>query len=321
MKNTFIALAILALSSAALAQTSTCNGTGACSPDERANTTTVGDNRNGQIATGGSIANGANVQAYGGVSRNTNTTGASTSSSTTGASTSNATSGPSTSTSTSGASTSSSTGGTVGNTSASVAAGAVQNTINAGTHTATIGNTSSSSGGNTLTGGTVSGVAGVNGGINISSATTADVAGIQAQADRDVARTNSDAVRYVSDHQLRNTPNVATAALTSSNDTCMGSVSAGGSGPGFSIAVGSTYKDSNCVMLKNSRELWNMGFKAAAVALMCTDSSNKEALELTGYVCPQTAKDQQRVSANASAPSQQYTDPIVRDRMGLPALK
>jgi hypothetical protein len=42
-------------------------------------------------------------------------------------------------------------------------------------------------------------------------------------------------------------------------------------------------------MLKNSRELWNMGMKAASLALMCTDKANKEALEITGFICPQTA--------------------------------
>lgn len=296
MKKTLIALALIAMSGVSFAQESntgtTCVGTGACSPP--ANTNTVGDNRNGQIAAGGSIANGANVQAYGGVSRNTNTntTGASTSTSSSGGNT--LTGGASTSSATGG--TSSATGGSVGNTSA--AGGNVGNVSTGGN------NLTATNGGNSLTGGAVS-----------QTVNTVDAHSLE------VARANADAIRYAADHQLRNTPSIANAALTSSNDTCMGSVSVGGSGPGFSIGVGSTYKDDNCVMLKNSREMWNMGFKAAAVALMCTDKANKEALELTGYVCPQTAKEQQRVSANAVAPSPQYTDPIVRQRMGLPPLK
>ncbi len=288
MKKTLIALAIFTLSGVAFAEnasTSTCNGTGACSPVTSANTATVGDNRNGQVAVGGAIANGANVQAYGGTTtstnRNVNTTGAST------ATVGNVTS-------STGASTSSATGGTVGN----LSTGASTSSSTTGASTS-----SSTSGGNTMTGGAVS----VNMADNSSTV--------------EAARAHADALRYAADHQLRNTPSVANAALTSSNDTCMGSVSAGGSGPGFGLAIGSTYKDDNCVMLKNSREMWNMGFKAAAVALMCTDKANKEALELTGYVCPQTAKEQQRAAANASAPSPQYTDPIVRARMGLPPLK
>jgi hypothetical protein len=50
--------------------------------------------------------------------------------------------------------------------------------------------------------------------------------------------------------------------------------------------LGKTYTDTNCVRLKNSRELWNMGMKAAALALMCKDEENREALEVTGYQCP-----------------------------------
>ncbi len=281
MKKTLIALAIFTLSGVAFAEnasTSTCNGTGACSPVTSANTATVGDNRNGQVAVGGAIANGANVQAYGGTTtstntnRNVNTTGAST-----------ATVGNT-----------SATGGSVGNTSATGGASTSSSTTGAST-------SSSTSGGNTMTGGAV----------NVNMADNS--------ATVEAARAHADALRYAADHQLRNTPSVANAALTSSNDTCMGSVSVGGSGPGFGIAVGSTYKDDNCVMLKNSRELWNMGFKAAAMALMCTDSANKDALELTGFVCPQTARAQR--GAVQAAPSEQHTDPIVRKRLGLPPLK
>ena len=323
LKKTLIAFAILALSGVSFAAdlappSSTCNGTLACSGNP-----TVGDNRNGQTVGVGQIANGGQI--IGGAATSTSGAATSTSGAANSTSTSGSTSGNSTSTSgsTSGAATTSNGAG----------AGAITNT-NSGNSTSgsTSGAASTTSGAITASGGTnsnagingqssVSGVAGVNGGINISSAMTADVAGIQAQADRDVARTNADAARYATDRQLRNTPSVATAALTSSNDTCMGSVSAGGSGPGFSLAIGSTYKDDNCVMLKNSREMWNMGFKAAAMALMCTDRANREALELTGFVCPQTARDQQRASFNAATQSPEYTDPIVRSRMGLPPLK
>lgn len=110
---------------------------------------------------------------------------------------------------------------------------------------------------------------------------------ISAQAARDVADTTV---------KIKNTPSVNGQALVSSNDTCMGSASGSANMPGFGISIGKTYTDNNCVMLKNSRELWNMGMKAAAMALMCTDSANKEALELTGYICPQTARDNAKKS-------------------------
>jgi hypothetical protein len=142
---------------------------------------------------------------------------------------------------------------------------------------------------------------------------------------RDVAATNAAAQTAAAESlkPIKNTPAIGLSQLTSSNDTCMGSVSVGGSGPGFSIGVGTTFTDGNCVMLKNSRELWNMGMKGAAMALMCNDANNKAALELTGYECPQTtkAKKDAEAAAAAQAPAKTsangYTgnDPIVTARL------
>lgn len=162
------------------------------------------------------------------------------------------------------------------------------------------------------------------------------IANINAEAAKAIADKNGETARAVAGttQTIKNTPSIATAALTSSNDTCMGSVSVGGSGPGFSLGIGTTYKDDNCVMLKNSRELWNMGMKGAAMALMCTDKANREALELTGYECPQTTAakkaeaDRAAAAKQAAAPAQagkaeklaaayEGNDPIVQARLGL----
>jgi hypothetical protein len=87
--------------------------------------------------------------------------------------------------------------------------------------------------------------------------------------------------------QARNPVATAVApAIVSSNDTCMGSTSLAGSAVSFGFSAGTTWTDNNCVMLKNSREMWNMGFKGAALARLCMDSLNKEALESTGINCP-----------------------------------
>ena len=149
------------------------------------------------------------------------------------------------------------------------------------------------------------------------------------QTAKDIANINGETARAVAGttQTIKNTPSIATAALVSSNDTCMGSVSVGGSGPGFSIGVGTTYTDGNCVMLKNSRELWNMGMKAASLALMCTDKANREALEITGFECPQTTAARKAEAAKTAAATQTGTaevvasnyqgdDPIVRARLG-----
>ena len=66
----------------------------------------------------------------------------------------------------------------------------------------------------------------------------------------------------------------------------MGSTSLGGSAVSFGFSVGTTWTDTNCLMLKNAREIWNMGFKGAALARLCMDDLNKEALESTGINCP-----------------------------------
>lgn len=143
-----------------------------------------------------------------------------------------------------------------------------------------------------------------------------DIAGINAAVALEIARINSEA-------KIRNTPSVSGPALTSSNDTCMGSSSGSVNAPGIGISLGSTWVDENCKMLKNSRELWNMGMKAASLALMCNDAANKAALELTGFECPQTTAAK-KASAPVAAegvgllkPVAGYTgnDPIVLQRM------
>jgi hypothetical protein len=95
---------------------------------------------------------------------------------------------------------------------------------------------------------------------------------------------------------LKNVPSIGAPALITSNDTCMGTTSGGLAVAGFGLSIGSTWSDDNCIMLKNSREFWNMGMKAASMARMCMDTKNKEALELTGFKCPvrSTPERQQR---------------------------
>jgi hypothetical protein len=148
---------------------------------------------------------------------------------------------------------------------------------------------------------------------------TVQAALINAAAARDVAASMRDTKAVV-----KNTPSVSGPALVSSNDTCMGSTSGSVNIAGLGIGGGTSWVDGNCKMLKNSRELWNMGMKAAALALMCTDTANREALELTGFECPQTtkAKADQAAATKAAAAAQQpeYTDPIVRARLGLPPI-
>lgn len=147
------------------------------------------------------------------------------------------------------------------------------------------------------------------------------------QLDLEIAKVNAEAAARIaainSGAKIKNTPSVSASPLTSSNDTCMGSASGALNVPGFGIGLGKTYIDENCMMLKNSRELWNMGMKAASLALMCNDANNRKALELTGFVCPQTEQERKQhlvpVAQEAQGSTSEYTgnDPIVRSRLGL----
>lgn len=92
-------------------------------------------------------------------------------------------------------------------------------------------------------------------------------------------------VKYSGTQTIKNTPSVSGPPLTTSNDTCMGSTSGSVNIAGLGIGGGSTWTDTNCKRLKNARELWNMGMKAASMALLCKDADNKEALEATGFDC------------------------------------
>ena len=207
--------------------------------------------------------------------------------------------------------------------SASIGEGAVQNTVNGSTQSQSTASTST--GNVSSTGNVTIGCLTNCGGDAVDAAKAAgdadiSVANINKAALVEAAKIQADAIKHASEQKIRNTPSVSGPALTSSNDTCMGSTSGSINLPGLGIGGGSSWVDGNCKMLKNSRELWNMGMKAAAMALMCNDADNREALELTGYECPQTAAKKAK-SEKAAAANEQYTDPIVRQRLGLAALK
>lgn len=123
--------------------------------------------------------------------------------------------------------------------------------------------------------------------------TAAQARAAQALQATPTSATIDENVNYSGTQTIKNVPSVNGPPLTTSNDTCMGSMSGSVNGPGFGFGLGSTWTDRNCVMLKNAREMWNMGMKAAAMALMCTDGNNRMALEITGFVCPQTAAARQ----------------------------
>ena len=160
---------------------------------------------------------------------------------------------------------------------------------------------------------------------------------IEAAKQRDVDRVISDStqrINYDNAQVIRNTPSVSGPSLTTSNDTCMGSTSGSVNIAGLGVGGGTTWVDTDCKRLKNARELWNMGMKGAGVALLCEDTANRKALELTGYVCPQsmTSAELKKAYGNqartasegdgiARVPAaNEPTDPLIRKRIGLPPI-
>ena len=118
-------------------------------------------------------------------------------------------------------------------------------------------------------------------------------------------------IDYSGTYTIKNTPSVNGPNLTTSNDTCMGSTSGSFNIAGLGIGGGTSWTDKNCLMLKNSRELWNMGMKAAALARMCMDDDNRKALELTGFECPQSKKDHDKsADATTTVEPQASTTPV-----------
>ncbi len=137
-------------------------------------------------------------------------------------------------------------------------------------------------------------------------------------------------VQYGGDYTVKNVPTAAPPALTTTlSDTCMGSVSLGVSAVGFGVTGGMTMVDEACVRRLDSREFRSMGMNDVALALLCQSESNRKAIEATGRSCPNVPKQQAEAAAaanvqtyavNAQNSSNQYTDPIVRKRMGLEPL-
>jgi hypothetical protein len=69
---------------------------------------------------------------------------------------------------------------------------------------------------------------------------------------------------------VKSAPSMVAPGLTAAGlETCLGSASAGVSAVGFGVTGGSTYSDEGCQARLDSRTLFAMGLKSAAVARLC----------------------------------------------------
>jgi hypothetical protein len=72
------------------------------------------------------------------------------------------------------------------------------------------------------------------------------------------------------DQTVRNVPTAFAPGLAAAGlETCLGSVSGGGSFVGTGFSFGSTIPDPGCAARLDARTLWSMGLKKAAVARLC----------------------------------------------------
>jgi hypothetical protein len=101
---------------------------------------------------------------------------------------------------------------------------------------------------------------------------------------------------------LTNTPAVFAPGLAAAGlETCLGSVSGGGSFMGGGFSFGTTVPDPGCAARLDSRTLWSMGLKKAAVARLCLqDAIQRSMPEVCAEYLPQ-----QTSSGYAPAPTVQ----------------
>lgn len=110
---------------------------------------------------------------------------------------------------------------------------------------------------------------------------------------------------------------------------CMGGTTAGLQVPNFGVSLGSTWKDQDCNLRENVRTVSQvLNDPATAAEMMCANADYAAARKREGRECTAVSVNQ---SATAQSAPQQlaqsatskgdYSDPIIRARLGLPPLK
>ena len=100
----------------------------------------------------------------------------------------------------------------------------------------------------------------------------------------DASDNSTNSVYYEGDEaQKRNPVSTAYAApLVASDDTCMGSTSAGGQGITLGFSFASTWRDKDCVIRKDARFLHNSQHQTVALGLMCDKDRVRKAVAIAG---------------------------------------
>lgn len=71
--------------------------------------------------------------------------------------------------------------------------------------------------------------------------------------------------------QHKNVPGVVAPSMTvlSNADSCLKSISGGGSGVGFGVSLGAYKLDKDCSRRVNASKIFNMGYRSASLQIMC----------------------------------------------------
>ena len=77
---------------------------------------------------------------------------------------------------------------------------------------------------------------------------------------------------------------------TGSGDLCTIGVAGAVQTQILGISAGTSITEENCVRLKNSKALYDMGMKVAAVSMLCQDEAVFNAMRMAGTPCPYEGK-------------------------------
>ncbi len=97
---------------------------------------------------------------------------------------------------------------------------------------------------------------------------------------------NQSSLAYAPTSIPRNAPGVAPPGLSAAGlESCNNSVSAGGSSPAGSLAIGFPIQDGPCNKRLNARTMWSFGLHEAAIQQLCLDGEMAQALASVGKQC------------------------------------
>ena len=134
--------------------------------------------------------------------------------------------------------------------------------------------------------------------------------------DNPASTTSTNSSRISGTQRIISAPPVSAPSLAAAGiETCLGSVSGGASFPGGGFSFGTTTKDNDCNRRLFGRQLYNMGYKRAAMVIHCFNEEVAAAMAIAGTPCPaadpQLAGTAYPVRAAAVPPADPLRGPVV----------